>query len=154
MCDADSSAFQNRLKLTFFLIGSSVRILSPNHYHLSWKMGNSAQRNDFNDESTPLLRPDANDDGYNASDSTRRRATYKSNDNDNQNVNGNRNTDIEAGRNTRGTVSRKADDEETPVPWRQFSIVLFLQLAEPLTSQVIYPFLPEVCHTKVSSSLN
>lgn len=32
----------------------------------------------------------------------------------------------------------------TPLPWFQFSIVLFLQLAEPLTSQVIYPFTPEV----------
>lgn len=27
----------------------------------------------------------------------------------------------------------------TPLPWAQFCIVLFLQLAEPLTSQVIYP---------------
>jgi len=33
----------------------------------------------------------------------------------------------------------------TPLPWFQFSIVLFLQLAEPLTSQVIYPFTPQVC---------
>jgi hypothetical protein len=32
----------------------------------------------------------------------------------------------------------------TPLPWFQFSIVLFLQLAEPLTSQVIYPFAPQV----------
>ena len=32
----------------------------------------------------------------------------------------------------------------TPVPWFQFSLVLFLQLAEPLTSQVIYPFAPQV----------
>jgi hypothetical protein len=29
--------------------------------------------------------------------------------------------------------------KKTPVPWAQFSIVMFLQLAEPLTSQVIYP---------------
>lgn len=34
----------------------------------------------------------------------------------------------------------------TPVPWAQVSILLFLQLAEPLTSQVIYPFAPEVRH--------
>lgn len=34
---------------------------------------------------------------------------------------------------------------ETPLDWPQFSLVLFLQLAEPLTSQVIYPFLPQVC---------
>jgi hypothetical protein len=33
----------------------------------------------------------------------------------------------------------------TPLPWRQFSIILFLQLAEPLTSQVIAPFAPQVC---------
>jgi hypothetical protein len=29
--------------------------------------------------------------------------------------------------------------KRTPLPWAQFSIVMFLQLAEPLTSQVIYP---------------
>ena len=29
--------------------------------------------------------------------------------------------------------------KKTPLPWAQFSIVIFLQLAEPLTSQVIYP---------------
>ncbi|KAG7089939.1 hypothetical protein E1B28_011568 [Marasmius oreades] len=34
--------------------------------------------------------------------------------------------------------------ERTPIPWFQFSIVLFLQLAEPLTSQVIYPFTPQL----------
>ncbi|KAJ3998915.1 member of major facilitator superfamily multidrug-resistance, DHA1 sub-family [Lentinula boryana] len=34
--------------------------------------------------------------------------------------------------------------ERTPLPWFQFMIVLFLQLAEPLTSQVIYPFLPQL----------
>ncbi|KIM84184.1 hypothetical protein PILCRDRAFT_401840 [Piloderma croceum F 1598] len=32
--------------------------------------------------------------------------------------------------------------QPTPLPWGQFSIILFLQLAEPLTSQVIYPFAP------------
>jgi len=32
----------------------------------------------------------------------------------------------------------------TPLPWRQFSIILFLQLAEPLTSQVISPFTPQL----------
>ena len=30
------------------------------------------------------------------------------------------------------------------IPWGQFTIILILQLAEPLTSQVIYPFAPEV----------
>ena len=29
--------------------------------------------------------------------------------------------------------------KKTPLPWAQFSIILFLELAEPLTSQVIYP---------------
>jgi len=29
--------------------------------------------------------------------------------------------------------------KKTPLPWAQFSIILFLQLAEPLTSQVISP---------------
>jgi hypothetical protein len=33
----------------------------------------------------------------------------------------------------------------TPLPWRQFTIILFIQLAEPLTSQVIAPFAPQVC---------
>ncbi|KAI0346548.1 member of major facilitator multidrug-resistance DHA1 sub-family [Trametopsis cervina] len=32
----------------------------------------------------------------------------------------------------------------TPLPWAQFSILLILQLAEPLTNQVIYPFLPQL----------
>ncbi|KAL4066073.1 major facilitator superfamily domain-containing protein [Scleroderma yunnanense] len=32
----------------------------------------------------------------------------------------------------------------TPLPWRQFSILLALQLVEPLTSQVIAPFLPQL----------
>ena len=35
--------------------------------------------------------------------------------------------------------------QATPLPWFQFTIVLFLQLAEPLTSNVIFPFAPEVC---------
>jgi hypothetical protein len=29
--------------------------------------------------------------------------------------------------------------KKTPLPWAQFSIIMFLHLAEPLTSQVIYP---------------
>ncbi|KLO06723.1 MFS general substrate transporter [Schizopora paradoxa] len=41
-------------------------------------------------------------------------------------------------------ASAAATREETPLPWAQFSLVLFLQLAEPLTSQVIYPFVPEL----------
>ncbi|KAI0329057.1 hypothetical protein GY45DRAFT_1325447 [Cubamyces sp. BRFM 1775] len=34
--------------------------------------------------------------------------------------------------------------KHNPIPWGQFCILLILQLAEPLTSQVIYPFAPEV----------
>lgn len=37
-----------------------------------------------------------------------------------------------------------AKDPVTPVPWAQLWVLLVLQLAEPLTSQVIYPFAPEV----------
>ena len=32
----------------------------------------------------------------------------------------------------------------TPLPWFQFTIVSSLQLAEPLTSLVIFPFAPQV----------
>lgn len=35
----------------------------------------------------------------------------------------------------------------TPLPWAQFSMLLVLQLAEPLTSNVIYPFAPEVLYS-------
>ena len=31
----------------------------------------------------------------------------------------------------------------TPIPWFQISIVAFISLAEPLTSQVIFPFAPQ-----------
>ncbi|KAG6836905.1 hypothetical protein H0H93_001492 [Arthromyces matolae] len=52
-------------------------------------------------------------------------------------------------------IMTPSDDEETPLlqehskkrtplPWAQFTIVMFLQLAEPLTSQVIYPFAPQL----------
>ncbi|KAJ6608661.1 member of major facilitator superfamily multidrug-resistance, DHA1 sub-family [Mycena sp. CBHHK59/15] len=34
--------------------------------------------------------------------------------------------------------------KRTPLPLAQLTIVLFLQLAEPLTSQVIYPFAPQL----------
>lgn len=32
----------------------------------------------------------------------------------------------------------------TPLPWKQFSIILLTQLVEPLTSQVLLPFAPQV----------
>ena len=41
---------------------------------------------------------------------------------------------------------RGSKKPSTPVPWSQVGILLVLQLAEPLTSQVIYPFAPEVRH--------
>jgi hypothetical protein len=34
--------------------------------------------------------------------------------------------------------------EPTPIPWRQVILVLIIQCGEPLTSQVISPFAPEV----------
>jgi len=37
----------------------------------------------------------------------------------------------------------------TPLPLVQFSIVMILQLVEPLTSQVIAPFTPQVCGVMV-----
>ncbi|KAF9231226.1 major facilitator superfamily domain-containing protein [Melanogaster broomeanus] len=40
-----------------------------------------------------------------------------------------------------GTTSKK---QRTPLPWRQFTILLLLQVSEPLTSQVIAPFLPQL----------
>jgi hypothetical protein len=43
-------------------------------------------------------------------------------------------------------TSEPPRQKPTPVPWAQVWILLVLQLAEPLTSQVIYPFAPEVCH--------
>lgn len=38
--------------------------------------------------------------------------------------------------------------KHTPIPWGQFAILLILQLAEPLTSQVINPFAPDVSSTQ------
>ncbi|KAI9568189.1 major facilitator superfamily domain-containing protein [Boletus coccyginus] len=40
--------------------------------------------------------------------------------------------------------AQKQRTRRTPLPWRQFSVILFLQLAEPLTSQVIAPFAPQL----------
>ncbi|KAG5715809.1 putative peptide/nitrate transporter, partial [Termitomyces sp. T112] len=39
---------------------------------------------------------------------------------------------------------REQPKKRTPIPWGQFTIVMFLQLTEPLTSQVIYPFAPQL----------
>ncbi|KAI9568190.1 major facilitator superfamily domain-containing protein [Boletus coccyginus] len=40
--------------------------------------------------------------------------------------------------------AQKQKTRRTPLPWRQFCIIMFLQLAEPLTSQVIAPFAPQL----------
>ncbi|KAI6108163.1 MFS multidrug-resistance DHA1 sub-family [Pisolithus sp. B1] len=42
----------------------------------------------------------------------------------------------------------------TPLPWRQFGIILFLQLVEPLTSQLISPLAPQrtTVNTGISAS--
>jgi hypothetical protein len=39
--------------------------------------------------------------------------------------------------------------KSTPLPLFQFALILFLQLAEPLSSQVIYPFAPKVLFSAV-----
>ncbi len=43
--------------------------------------------------------------------------------------------------------SESRKHNKTPIPWAQFTILLICQLAEPLTSQVINPFAPEVSLT-------
>lgn len=40
--------------------------------------------------------------------------------------------------------------KSTPLPWGQFSLLIGLQLTEPLTNHVIYPFLPQVGHHSIS----
>jgi len=44
----------------------------------------------------------------------------------------------------RSQGSAIAKKSKTPLPWRQFSMLLVLQIAEPLTAQVISPFAPQV----------
>ena len=41
--------------------------------------------------------------------------------------------------------AQKQKKGRTPLPWRQLSIIIFLQLSEPLAAQVIAPFAPQVC---------
>lgn len=45
----------------------------------------------------------------------------------------------------RPPTQKKQKQYHTPLPWRQFSIVMLLQVSEPLTVQVIAPFAPQVC---------
>ena len=42
---------------------------------------------------------------------------------------------------------RKALKTPTPLPCLQIFILLLMQLAEPITSQCIYPFINQVCLT-------
>ena len=44
-----------------------------------------------------------------------------------------------------GKRVRSSGTRRTPLPLFQVSILLFLQLSEPVTSQSIYPFINEVC---------
>ena len=39
----------------------------------------------------------------------------------------------------------------TPLPKLQIAVLLFFQLAEPLTSQCVYPFINQVCFSPVLS---
>ncbi|TFK60007.1 MFS general substrate transporter [Pluteus cervinus] len=41
-------------------------------------------------------------------------------------------------------LSSQQATKKTPLPWFQFSLILFIQLAEPLTCNVIYPFAPQL----------
>ena len=41
-------------------------------------------------------------------------------------------------------LAGNGQNQATPLPWFQFTVVLLLQLTEPWTSNVIYPFAPEV----------
>lgn len=38
----------------------------------------------------------------------------------------------------------ESQPKETPIPWRQLSIVLVVQFCERLTTQVLNPFVPQV----------
>jgi hypothetical protein len=42
-------------------------------------------------------------------------------------------------------ILREVRKRPTPFPWFQFCIVIILQLAEPLSLHVIFPFAPQVC---------
>lgn len=41
----------------------------------------------------------------------------------------------------------------TPLPWRQLFVLFWIQLAEPLTSQVIYPFINKVRTTRYQPAI-
>ncbi|KAN0088817.1 Major facilitator superfamily domain containing protein [Tylopilus felleus] len=45
---------------------------------------------------------------------------------------------------SQNTQQNESPRQKTPLPWRQFSILLLLRAVEPLSSQVIAPFLPQL----------
>lgn len=53
---------------------------------------------------------------------------------------------------TEGKTRTSKVPKKTPLPWAQFSVVMFSQLAEPLTSQVIYPVSSSTPAEKVSGN--
>ncbi|KAH0579745.1 hypothetical protein H2248_002582 [Termitomyces sp. 'cryptogamus'] len=50
--------------------------------------------------------------------------------------------------------ARGHKQDRTPLPWRQFSIVMLLQVSEPLKIQVISPFVPQVAHKRYYDNEN
>ncbi len=50
-------------------------------------------------------------------------------------------------------LEAQPERKRTPLPWSQLYIVLILQLPEPLTSQVIFPFAPQVCSSATFACL-
>lgn len=51
---------------------------------------------------------------------------------------------------TTALLPAKEPKPVTPLPTLQIGILLLLQLAEPITSQCIYPFINQVCITSGS----
>ena len=90
------------------------------------------------DEVTPLLRQAHEHTSYDSNDSTAVASSSSSTLDTETDVDNNESTENDAKR-------------ETPLDWWQFSLILFLQLAESLTSQVIYPFVPQVSRDQSSS---
>ena len=51
-------------------------------------------------------------------------------------------------------LAENGKKQATPLPWGQVILVSILQFAEPLTSNVIYPFSPEVCSLILPRRMN
>ena len=100
---------------------------------------------DGENEHTPLLRPEPRagisiiSRSVSGSSSGTKYDTYSSSSS----------STLDAPSDDEHTAAKDDDDDdvpkkETPLDWWQFSLILFLQLAEALTSQVINPFVPQV----------